>query len=129
MSPQPIDVNILFSIVFTMLVGFAVCLVGYIVSVVITPRKHYRMKKERFEAGNPPKGKARGWFMMQYFAYLIVFLTLEPILIYLFLLLMEIHTLFQETSILFMILILMLIPPLIFGLDSARRVKLWLVKD
>lgn len=129
MSPPLIDVSVLSALLYASLICFGVCFIGYLLARLVTPKRYYRMKRERYEAGNPPRGRGRGWFMMQYYAYLIVFLTLEPIMIYLFLILIEIHSLFRESSILFLVLIIMLIPPLIFGLDSARRVKLWLAGE
>ena len=66
---------------------------------------------------------------MQYFAYLVVFLAVEPVFIYSFLLLMDAHQAFFATSTLFGAILLILIPPLIFGLDAARKVRLWEMRE
>lgn len=100
---------------------------GYVVSRLITPRREYPYKFERFETGNPPHGKARGFFMMQYYAYLIIFLTVEPIAFYFFIIMLDL-TSSPFSIILFSILILFLIPPLIFGLNEAKKVRLWLLR-
>lgn len=100
---------------------------GYVVSRLITPRREYPYKFERFETGNPPHGKARGFFMMQYYAYLIIFLTVEPIAFYFFIIMLDL-TSSPFSIILFSILILSLIPPLIFGLNEAKKVRLWLLR-
>ena len=129
MSIPVINDSNMLTIFLGFLIAFATGLIGYLLSRIITPRRRYPMKFKRYEAGNPPKGKARGWFMMQYYAYLIVFLTVEPILIYLFILILGLHSHPISTSIIFMIFVLVLLPPLIFGLDSAKRVKLWFAEE
>jgi len=98
---------------------------GFIISRLISPSKRYAMKQERFECANPAVGKARGWFMMQYFSYLILFLTVEPLMIYSFLFLLADRIFFLSTVQLFVVILLMLAPPLLFGLDSAKRLEFW----
>ena len=63
--------------------------------------------------------------MMQYFSYLILFLTVEPIMIYSFLFLLADRVFFLNAIQLFLAVLLMLVPPLIFGLASAKRLELW----
>ena len=109
------------------LLGLAVGIFGYVISRLITPRKDYPYKFERFEAGNPPHGRARGFFVMQYYAYLIIFLTVEPIVMFFFIIMMDMHSSFFSI-ILFSILILSLIPPLVFGLNEAKKVEIWALK-
>ena len=107
--------------------GVFVGVLGYVISRLITPRREYPFKFERFETGNPPHGKARGFFMMQYYVYLIIFLTVEPIAFYFFIIMLDL-TSSPYSIILFSILILSLIPPLIFGLNEAKKVRLWLLR-
>jgi hypothetical protein len=66
---------------------------------------------------------------MQYYAYLVVFLTVEPVLIYWFLLLLDVRQAFVPTVELFGVILAMLIPPIVFGLDSARKIGLWQMKE
>jgi NADH-quinone oxidoreductase subunit A len=108
-------------------VGVVVGLLGYVISRLITPRKEYPLKFERFEAGNLPQGRARGFFVMQYYAYLIIFLTVEPIAIFFFIIMVNIVS-SPFSIILFFILLLSLIPPLIFGLNEARKVTVWALR-
>ncbi|WP_449461626.1 NADH-quinone oxidoreductase subunit A [Tardisphaera miroshnichenkoae] len=42
------------------------------------------MKRKRFESGNAPVGKSRGFFSMQYYPYLLMFIIAEPFAIFLF---------------------------------------------
>ncbi|HID17500.1 TPA: hypothetical protein EYP26_04315 [Candidatus Bathyarchaeota archaeon] len=114
------------SIAITFLLGVGAGALGYLISRLITPRRRYPLKVRRFEAGNPPHGRSRGMFVMQYYAYLIVFLTIEPIVIYLFMIIVNVVS--SPFSLWpFAILILTLIPPLIFGLNEARKVRLWIL--
>ena len=108
-------------------VGFG--LLGLVVSRIVAPPKPLPMKEERFECGNPPVKKGRGLFSMQYYAYLVVFLTVEPIFIFMFLLLMNVRQSFSSVVGIFSLVMLMLVPPIIFGLDSARRIALWRMKE
>jgi len=127
MTIFPVDVDAIIVIGTALIIGFLVGLVGLIIGRIVSPSREYPLKRERFEAGNPPKGRARGWFAMQYYPYLIVFLTIEPIIVYSYLFLMVAHNLIVEAATIFGLIILMIIPPLIFGLDSARRVREWLI--
>jgi NADH-quinone oxidoreductase subunit A len=99
------------------------------VSRLVAPPKPTPLKNERFECGNPPSKEGRGQLTMQYYGYLVVFLTVEPVFIYSFLLLMDAHQAFSTVVALFAMILLMLIPPLIFGLDSARKIRLWKMKE
>ncbi len=106
-------------------IGVGLGIIGLLLGKLVSPSKELPKKRERYECANPPKGRARGWFMMQYYPYLIIFLTIEPIMIFSFLFLLgaHVHTLF--VSALFAAILGVLIPPLIFGLSSARRLELW----
>jgi len=42
------------------------------------------LKTARFEAGNIPTGEGRLWFPLQYYGYLLVYTSLEPIIVLLF---------------------------------------------
>ncbi len=110
-----------------LILGVVVGIFGYVISRLITPRRAYPYKFERFETGNPPHGNARGFFVMQYYAYLIIFLTVEPIAIFFFLIMIDmLSSLFS--LIIFLILVLSLIPPLIFGLNEAKKVEIWVLR-
>ncbi|RLE46562.1 MAG: hypothetical protein DRJ31_09880, partial [Candidatus Methanomethylicota archaeon] len=105
---------------------FFLCLmvgvIGLLLEKSMSVSKVQRIKYDRYETGNPPHGRARGWFMVQYYPYIIVFLTIEPLLIFLFLFLPCFPF---KSAVIFVLLLLSLIPPVIFGLDSARRLELW----
>ena len=131
MPQLAVDLNTLIAFVLALLAGVGAGITGYIISKIVAPPKPYPMKYERFESANPPTKRGRGWFTMEYYAYLVIFLTVEPVFIYLFLLLMEAHTpgSFVTVASLFSLILLMLMPPLVFGLDAARRIDLWRMKE
>ena len=51
---------------------------------LVMPRNPNPLKTARFEAGNIPTGEGRLWFPLQYYGYLLVYTTLEPIVVLLF---------------------------------------------
>ena len=124
-----IDNTTIIAFVLALAAGVGFGIVGYVISRLVAPPKPLPMKNERFECGNPPTNQGRGQLTMQYYAYLVVFLTVEPVFIYSFLLLMDAHQAFFNTVALFGIILLMLTPPIIFGLDSARKIRLWKMRE
>lgn len=113
------------SLTLGLIVGIGIGIIGIILGKILSPSRNFPKKRERYECANPPRGRARGLLMMQYYPYLILFLTLEPIMIYSFLFLLEARSYPSLTLLLFLGIIGALIPPLIFGLHSARRLELW----
>ncbi len=113
----------------SVIVGLGIGLLGFLLARLVSPRKDLPLKQLRYECGNKPLGRARGWYAMQYYAFLILFLTVEPISIYLFILLIMANTALIDVSILFLLILGMLAPTLYFGVKVAGRVKLWLMED
>jgi len=124
-----IDTSTLIAFVLAIAGGIGFGVIGFAISRVVAPPKPLPLKNERFECGNQPTYEGRGHLTMQYYAYLVVFLTVEPVFIFWFLLLMDAHQAFWTTVELFGVILAMLIPPIIFGLDSARKIGLWKMKD
>ncbi len=106
-------------------IGIGLGIIGFILGKILSPAKEYPRKRERYECANPPRGRARGLFMMQYYPFLILFLTLEPIMIYSFLFLMEAHRYVLNTTLLFGAMVAILASPLVFGIYYVRRLELW----
>ncbi len=121
--PPWLDAAVTFSLGITL--GLGIGIIGILLGRVISPSKTFPKKRERYECANPPRGRARGLLMMQYYPYLILFLTVEPIMIYSFLFLLEAHSSPAFTLYLFLGILGIIMPPLIFGLYSARRLELW----
>lgn len=124
-----LDIDTIIALILALSVGIGFGLIGYVISRLVAPPKPLPMKNERFECGNLPTKQGRSKLTMQYFAYLVVFLTIEPVFIYSFLLLMDAHQAFLKVVEDFGLILLMVFPPIIFGLDSARKIKLWTMKE
>ncbi|MEM1545630.1 MAG: NADH-quinone oxidoreductase subunit A [Candidatus Methanomethylicia archaeon] len=106
-------------------IGIGIGIFGYIISRLVSISKSEPHKELRYECGNLPQGRARGWFIMQYFAYLIVFLTMEPIIILFFIYLPSSYKFFINSVILTFIIILSLVPSILFALKLAKNIDLW----
>lgn len=123
LTPPWLDAVAAFSLGITL--GLGIGIIGILLGKLISPFKGFPKKRERYECANPPRGRARGLLMMQYYPYLILFLTLEPIMIYSFLLLLEAQSYPALILYLFLGILGIVIPPFIFGLHSAGRLELW----
>lgn len=51
---------------------------------LILPNNPTPIKISRFEAGNVPSGEGRLWFPLQYYGYVLIYTTIEPIIVLLF---------------------------------------------
>jgi NADH-quinone oxidoreductase subunit A len=122
-TSQGLLVLVTFSI--GLILGIGLGIVGIALGKIISPSRDFPKKRERYECANPPVGRARGLLMMQYYPFLLLFLTIEPIMIYSFLFLLESYKYPLSALLLFTGILGLMIPPLIFGLHSARRLELW----
>ena len=84
-----------------------------------------RFKFLRYESGNPMKGEARRVLSMQYFGYLILFLALEPALILLALTLLAPPERLANLLVVYIVLVLVFTPLVVYGVRESRRVDLW----
>ncbi|ARM77154.1 NADH-quinone oxidoreductase subunit A [Acidianus manzaensis] len=66
--------------ILVLIVGYG----GYKLLSLIVPHDPTPLKVSRFEAGNIPSGEGRLWFPLQYYGYLLIYVTIEPILVLLF---------------------------------------------
>ena len=123
--PYDQEMQVLLAFSAVLIIGIGIGVLGFILGRLLAPSRSLERKRLRYECGNPPRGRARGLLMMQYYPYLIVFLTVEPVMIYSFLLLMEAHNSPYRVMLLFLTVLGIITPPLVFGLNSAWRLKLW----
>lgn len=84
-------------------------------------------KDARYEAGNPPHGRARSWIPMQYYGYLILFLALEPVLVLLYLY-PEYIGLSKRGPLILVAALAIVSLPLVYGLRQAREIGRWRMK-
>jgi len=101
-------------IAFSLLLGA----IGLIISYLISPSKPNLTKRLRYETGNPPKGRARGLLGMQYYLYILLFLIVEPIFIFLFLIIPSVKS--SNFALILGIAFLMYLLPLYYGIKLTR---------
>ena len=128
MLTLPTGPNAFLTFTVALLVGIGIGIIGFALGRILAPTRELPKKKERYECGNPPKGRARGIFTMQYYPYLIIFLTVEPVAIYGFLVALAAHHYTLRVAGLLGGMILLLAPSLVFGLKWAGRLEVWSVE-
>lgn len=84
-----------------------------------------KFKLLRYEAGNPAKGEARRVLSMQYFGYLVMFLALEPAVILIAVTLIASREALPSLLVIYLILILVLSPLLVYGFRESRKMDSW----
>ena len=79
--PQLLDVFSVAMIALLAILTLLIPVIAYYLTKAISPEIEYFMKRERFESGNPRSGRSRGYFIMQYYPYLLMFTSLEPLVV------------------------------------------------
>lgn len=82
------------------------------------------MKLATFEAGQVPQGDARVHLLMQYYAYLLIFVIADVVSIFLFAWAV-IPTTTMQNALTIGIFLLLIFIPLAYGIRLARRRELW----
>ncbi len=108
--------------------SIVIAFVGFFVGRALAT-KDYPATFERFESGNPPVGRGRGWFIMQYYPYLMIFMILEPLVIFLIFLLTGFRSFPFELFILAGLMIMIAIPAAYFANSQARVIENWKVEE
>lgn len=111
-------------IVLSVIIAF----VGFFIGRALAT-KDYPATFERFESGNPPIGRGRGWFIMQYYPYIMIFMTLEPLVIFFVFLLTGFRSFPSELFILTGLAILIAVPAVYFANSQARVIENWRVEE
>jgi NADH-quinone oxidoreductase subunit A len=96
-----------------------------IVPLFLAPRRRSAIKDETFEAGQLPPGEKRIRFALQYYAYLLLFLVFDVIIMFLF---VWGYSFFSEGRYGFfypILLIAVLLPPLIYTVKLSRAKGMW----
>lgn len=90
------------------------------------------MKVSRFEAGNIPFGEGRLWFPLQYYGYLLIYTSIEPIVVILFSLAQAYYytstTLFTNLLIIALVSIALLYPVLYYAIKQINVIQYWIVR-
>ncbi|AOL16058.1 NADH dehydrogenase [Sulfolobus sp. A20] len=102
---------------------------GYKFLTLVLPSKPNPLKVSRFEAGNIPFGLGRLWFPLQYYGYLIVYTTLEPIIVMLLpITFSDYYTsliYFRDLIIIIAVFIILLYPVLYYSIRQINILSYW----
>jgi len=102
---------------------------GYKILSLIVPNEPSPIKTSRFEAGNIPTGEGRLWFPLQYYGYLLIYTSLEPILVLLFTIasipFYLSSLLFRNILIIVLSFIILLYPVLLYSINQINTILNW----
>ncbi|WP_126449137.1 NADH-quinone oxidoreductase subunit A [Sulfodiicoccus acidiphilus] len=110
------------TIVLILAIGYG----GYKFLSIALEGKPSPLKTDRFEAGNIPTGEGRLWFPLQYYGYLLIYTTLEPIIVLLFLASSAL-TIQATYYLLFLVgaLIIVLYPVINYAIRQINTISYW----
>ena len=106
-------------------IPLALGIVAFLAGRLLAPPKPSSVKLARYEAGNPPHGRARGWLAMQYYPYLLLFLTFEPVAVILLVLGLIAAGFAVNIFVLVAAFALVYLPQLFAVVAQSRDLKLW----
>lgn len=89
-----------------------------------TEEMDHELKQVRYEAGNPPSGDAHKPVLYQYFGYILLFISLDPVFMLLFIL-PTIAESWNKAVLLSLAIVLIILPPLAYAVKYARRMEYW----
>ncbi|MEM0374586.1 MAG: NADH-quinone oxidoreductase subunit A [Sulfolobaceae archaeon] len=96
---------------------------------LVTPSRYNPVKVSRFEAGNIPTGEGRLWFPLQYYGYVLVYMSLEPIIVILLIAAQAPYyasnVLFRNLALIIGSFLLFLYPVIYFGIRESDKIELW----
>lgn len=105
---------------------------AHLLYILTSPREDIarveKFKNQRYESGNPPVGQPRSAVSMQYFGYLVLFLAVEPALVLFALMLLASEELYARVLGIYIAILAVFTPFLVYGIRESRRVELWVLE-
>ncbi|BCU69332.1 NADH-quinone oxidoreductase subunit A [Stygiolobus caldivivus] len=105
---------------------------GYKILSLAVEGRFNPIKVSRFEAGNIPFGEGRLWFPLQYYGYLLVYTSIEPIIVLLFSISEASYftslVLFRNLLIIVLTTIAVLYPVLYYAIKQVNIIQYWLIR-
>ncbi|MEJ2776941.1 NADH-quinone oxidoreductase subunit A [Sulfolobaceae archaeon RB850M] len=105
---------------------------GYKILSLAVEGKFNPLKVSRFEAGNIPFGEGRLWYPLQYYGYLLVYTSIEPIIVILLAIAEASYyssfILFRNLLILITSMIVLLYPVLYYAVKQVNVIEYWLMR-
>ncbi len=111
------------------LLGFFGTLAAYAIAALVTSGPRHTFKRARYEAGNPPRRRARVPTIPQYYGYIIIFVVLDPLFALLFLTPPSASLNPLRTLTWIALVAAILVPPLLYALEYAKRIEYWVYHD
>ncbi len=97
-----------------------------LIPLLFAPRNPTPMKRATFEAGQVPTGEARVHLMMQYYAYLLIFVVMDVISMFLAAWAMTTIALSTiQTALIIGLFLAVIFIPLVYALNVAGKRELW----
>ena len=105
---------------------------GYKILSMVVPSEYNPVKVSRFEAGNIPYGEGRLWFPLQYYGYILIYTSIEPIVVLFFAIAEAAYSssflLFRNLLIIILSSIVILYPILYYAVKQVNIIENWLVR-
>lgn len=105
---------------------------GYKILSLVVPSEYNPVKVSRFEAGNIPYGEGRLWFPLQYYGYILIYTSIEPIVVLFFAIAEAAYSssflLFRNLLIIILSSIIILYPILYYAVKQVNIIENWLVR-
>jgi len=112
-------------ILFTAGFAFAASLLILIIPLIIAPRKPNKPKETQYECGQIPSGAGKFSLMMQYYAYLLMFVAFDVLSMFLFAWGISMYNVGLSGLLAVILFVGILLVPLAFTLYHAARREIW----
>lgn len=112
------------TIVFLLILGLTLLAIYAI--YLIAPQAPTEAKRRRYEAGNPPQGEAKSRLAMQYFGYVLMLVTLEP-LIAVPIIYFAISPLSVESAIYLLVIVALIVLASLYAYAHSKDIRKWIL--
>ena len=96
-----------------------------IIPVLFAPKRPNPIKSQAFESGQVPKGESRVHLMMQYYAYLIMFVVFDVVVMFMFAWSTAFARLGPSSALVVLPFLVAIFIPMWYALKMAGRRELW----
>lgn len=109
------------------LAGFGVLtsVIVIVIPYIFAPKKPNPIKESTFECGQVPVGEARVSLMMQYYAYLLMFVVCDVMVMFLFAWAVAYLNVGIHTSLYIIVFLGLILVPIVYALRLAGKRELW----
>jgi len=105
--------------------GFAAAVLVILIPLIFAPKKPSSVKHTVFECGQVPIGEGKRHFMMQYYAYLLMFVVFDVVSMFLFAWGVSYIDLGFQSAVVITAFLAVILVPIGYALTLAGRRELW----